>query len=43
MTPPSKKIIEQNKHRVAARLKSFVIWSKPGELPENNSNPGNHH
>ncbi len=34
------KVIEQNKYRVAARFNSLVIWSKSGELPENNSNPG---
>jgi hypothetical protein len=34
------KIIEQKNYKVAVRLKSFIIWIKPGELPENHSAPG---
>ena len=34
------KIIEQKKYQVAARFKSFVIWIKPGELPEHSSSHG---
>jgi hypothetical protein len=33
------KIIEQKKYRIAARFKSFIIWVRPGELPENYSIP----
>ena len=34
------KIIERKNYKVAARFKSFIIWIKPGELPENSSAPG---
>jgi hypothetical protein len=31
------KIIEQKNYKAAVRLKSFIIWIKPGEPPENSS------
>jgi hypothetical protein len=33
-------IIEQKNYKAAARFKSFIIWIKSGELPENNSTLG---
>lgn len=33
-------IIEQKHYQAAARFKSFIIWIRPGELPENYSIPG---